>query len=154
MKKILLTITTLILLSFFAKGQTAIEYKYDDAGNRTDQRLVTLNIMASVAPGNFNTPPRLDELDKSEAFVEDFREREIAIYPNPTRGQLAISINGEDFDTECTAQLFSVTGKKLQELKVNMNTITPVDMRSYTTGLYLLVLIFEDEKLSYKIIKK
>lgn len=154
MKKILLTISTLILLTFLVKGQKAVTYEYDDSGNRTDQKLVVLNAMASVAPGNFNTPPKLDELDKSEAFVEDFKEREIAIYPNPTRGQLAISINGEDFDAKCTAQLFSITGKKLQELKVNMNTITPVDMRSYTTGLYLLVLIFENEKLSYKIIKK
>ncbi len=154
MKKILLTLTSLILLSFITKGQTAVKYEYDDAGNRTVQKFVTLNAMASVAPGNFNTPPKLDELDKSEAFVEDFKEREIAIYPNPTRGQLAISINGVEFDTECTAQLFSLTGQRLQELKVNMNTITPVDMRSYTPGLYLLVLIFENEKLSYKIIKK
>lgn len=132
-------------------AQNEISYSYDSAGNRIERRLITLksNVKSAFAGESFST----DRAD-TDVFEEEFKSRKITIYPNPTKGNLSINISGANFNSSCMAQIFSITGKKLRELPVQANSITQLNMNHLPASTYLLILIFDDEKLTYKIIKQ
>lgn len=163
MKKILLAFCVAMLCSSIACAQksdtphrkTDICYSYDDAGNRINRRSIILN---STPPPNLVsasfTKEKISEVENPEVFEENFNERKISIYPNPTKGNLGVHISGSDFGNKCQAQLFSVMGKCLLQTNLQAGVINTISMTHLSPSMYVLVLIFDDEKLTYKIIKQ
>lgn len=60
-----------------------ISYAYDLAGNRIS-RTIILSAAPQKAPAE----------EQSEPFIEQFEQREIKIFPNPTKGILIVEVNG------------------------------------------------------------
>ena len=82
MKTILFLFFILINASSFAQSNQAIVMKYDANGNRTNKKVITLTQTRS-----------LSEPQDEEIFENEFiGEKEIRVYPNPTKGQLQIKI--------------------------------------------------------------
>ena len=70
--------------SSYAQSNQAIVMKYDANGNRTNKKVITLTQNRSLSGTH-------DE----EIFENEFiGEKEIRVYPNPTKGQLQIKIIG------------------------------------------------------------
>ena len=151
MKRLLFTFCGILLCSLLTYSQNGIAYSYDGAGNRIERRVITLRTTSKTA---LSGETILTEIEKDDIFEEQFKERKITIYPNPTKGNVGINISGTDFNTSCQAHLYNLMGKKLMQFQIHTNTVNPIDMNNLPAATYLLVLIFNNEKLTYKIIKQ
>ncbi|MDR0828882.1 MAG: T9SS type A sorting domain-containing protein, partial [Prevotellaceae bacterium] len=77
----------------------------------------------------------------------------LSVFPNPTYGLVRVEISGEMPEHPINVTLTDVNGKKLQ----NFTTESPyfdVDLTSYVQGNYLLLVLIDDKKSVWKIIKQ
>ena len=141
MKQFYLLFSFLLIL-FSGVAQT-VSYGYDNAGNRISRKIVPLKTALAAKKSPETLAPVEDQLG----------ERKITIYPNPTKGALAVEITGGDAKDAIHLILFSAQGVQLQNLKVTAST-TPVDMSSYPAGWYILQVQAGDKMTEFKIIKQ
>ena len=136
-----LTIVFLFSLSALAQGQS-VDYAYDNAGNRTSRKVVSL---AQTAPKKHTEDPA--------PVVDQLGERTVKVYPNPTKGALAVEITGGDEKDDLQILLFSAQGTQLQTLKA-ITGKTPVNMLAYPSGWYILRIVAGKEIKEMKIVKQ
>lgn len=141
------------LHSLFFMGVSAtdiISYAYDNAGNRISRKVVVYT--TSLAHAKQST-------EKSPPVEEQLGDRKISIYPNPTKGALAVEITGGNDKPvsaggdEIRILLFSAQGTKLQEMTAESGK-TPVNMLVYPSGWYVLRVKAGDKVTEFKIIKQ
>ena len=123
-----------------------ISYAYDLAGNRISRKLVYLDSNPTHVKQVFS-----DSIP--EPSEEKLGNRIIKLYPNPTKGVLAVEIRGGNPDEGIRMILYSSQGTMLQD-KTYEPEITTIEMSSYPTGWYILRVIAGDKKTEYKIIKQ
>lgn len=141
MKQLYLLFSFLLILST-GMAQSKISYAYDNAGNRISRKVVDLNSNPSHMKASEPAP------------VEDqLGERKITVYPNPTKGALAVEITGGDAKDAIHLTLFSPQGTQLQNTQVTA-TVTPVNMSSYPGGWYILRVQAGAKSTEFKIIKQ
>ena len=132
-------ITLLVVVSaFVAKAQSSFEYKYDDAGNRTLRKVITLN----------------QNREGKEEIIKDEDDRfSFTLFPNPTEGLLTI---------ESDENFLSLTGKKamVYDLKGNIiaefnvtNTLIPIDLKANESGTYVVKVLGQGYAKEWKVIK-
>lgn len=122
-----------------------LSYGYDLAGNRT-----SVNIQEIVLKNSSNA-----NIDEDEPLTDDlFGVREIKIYPNPTKGDLNILIQNGEKDEKYQYLLFDLNGRKLMEFTYSGNGTVPLNLHSYSSGTYILVVRTSDGDLEYKIMKE
>ncbi len=126
MKQLYLLLSFLLILST-GMAQSKVSYAYDLAGNRISRKVVDL----------YSNPSHVKKSADPISVEDQLGERKITVYPNPTRGALAVEITGGDTKDEIHLILFSAQGTQLQNLKV-IATTTPVNMSSYPAGWYIL----------------
>ena len=120
-----------------------VTYSYDASGNRTDsQREIVFTRGASNSKSA-----------QSKKYLDSLSLARIAIYPNPTEGDLRIDITGiEDFtDTELTVR--SLNGSVLEHIQP-LDVTNEMDLTSYADGIYLVIIKLKDQTTTWKIIKK
>ena len=136
----------LLLFSFSmtSMAQDMVSYAYDNAGNR---------ISCKIVPLNSNPPHAKKTVDDPPPVEEQLGERKIAIYPNPTKGALAVEITGGNDKDKLSIVLMSAQGIQLQTLKAEIGK-TPVDMHLYPSGWYILRITTGEKVTEFKIIKQ
>ena len=148
MKNTILTIA-ILLLGFSAKAQVTVTYTYDDL-----QRLTQASYSNGVgiqysydALGN-----RTQETKTSTLSVEEVtKEKSFTLFPNPFQEELHISSKDELISN---LVVYDITGKLIQEEKtVNQNTFV-LKTNAYPVGTYVIEIVTERGKETYKIIKK
>jgi hypothetical protein len=122
-----------------------LKYLYDKAGNRTSVSIHEV-ILKRVSNAN------IDENDP--LAVDLFGAREIKIFPNPTKGDLNILIQNGETDESYQYLLYDLNGRKLMEFSYSGNGMVPLNLHSYNSGTFILVLRTTDGDLKYKIIKE
>jgi len=133
------------VFSMQGKAQT-ITYSYDYAGNRIS-RIVSIS-NRSLVKGDTTAVKQLIQP------VEDkIGDRVIKIYPNPTRGALAIDIQGGDTNEQLSICLYSAQGVQLFQRKISEG-LTPVEMSAYAIGWYILRVSAGSKVIEFKIIKQ
>lgn len=131
-----------IAFSFHVMSQT-VSYAYDYAGNRISRKIVSIS-----------NPTHIKKDSVAPAPVEDkLGERNIRVFPNPTKGALAVEITGGDTNDPIRLILFSTQGTQLQNSIVS-STTTPVNMASYPAGWYILRIQAGEKVTEFKIIKE
>ncbi len=130
------------MIGSWATAQT-ISYEYDNAGNRTKRKVITLK-SAEMAS------------DEDEQPISDsWSEREVTIYPNPTKGNLKIRIHGGDVDnTQYEYAVYNTAGTMLSNGTIDNLGENPISFEVFSPGTYLLILKHEGEQKTYKIIKQ
>ena len=88
----------------------------------------------------------------SRPMVDLLENRKVIIYPNPTKGQLKIEIQGEDTE-QITVNLFDVTGKLAYSQTMIDNPML-VDISAQPNGTYILRIIEGERSSVWKIIKQ
>ncbi|MBQ9469440.1 MAG: T9SS type A sorting domain-containing protein [Bacteroidales bacterium] len=78
-------------------------------------------------------------------------ERTVRIYPNPTRGQLRVEVQGDG--QAYTYRLLSMGGAAIAQGQHDGSSPLPLDLSAHPDGVYLLQLIWPDDRCTYKIIK-
>jgi len=138
-----------MLASIGLRAQT-IGYEYDASGNRIKRYVVTLAAKAKLVADSTSAE---ESLKPEEGVMQEAGERSFVVYPNPTRGQIALEIKGSQPKQAGKLLLYSGTGTLLQNLSTR-GSLTPVDLTRYPAGNYLLVLVLEDKKYNWTIIKE
>ena len=134
----------LFSFSITSIAQDMVSYAYDNAGNRISRKIVPLNSNPTHAKKTVE-----DQLP----IVEQLGERKIAIYPNPTKGALAVEITGGNDKDALRIVLLSAQGIQLQTLKAEIGK-TPVDMHLHPSGWYILRITVGEKVTEFKIIKQ
>ena len=136
----------LFLLSFLSSGiaQNIVSYAYDNAGNRISRKIVLLTSNSTHVKKDTIAPVPVEE---------QFGDRKILVYPNPTKGALAVDITGGNDKDELQIVLISAQGIQLQTLKAVTGT-TPVNMLHYPPGWFILRVKAGDKMTEFKIIKQ
>ena len=146
------TIIIVFLLFYSINGiSQTISFAYDAAGNRVS-RTITLGGTKSSASGNESEQFALEQ--NEDFFTEVLAEKEIKIYPNPTRGQLRVDILGyEQLNNKCSIQVFSSGGRLVYKTN-SLSQSNNINLSSQAAGLYLMHIAIGKEKTTWKIIKQ
>lgn len=149
MKK--LSILTAILFSgaVLLNGQQNIGFTYDAAGNRIQQKVITLK---SIDAENEELSS-LQNPTEVEKYTDYVGSREVIIYPNPTKGLLILEVNNIPVETNLEIMLFDLQGKLLLHQTIQ-SPETEVDLNSQPAGTYILKLTEGNNISEWKIIKE
>lgn len=130
------------VLILFLSGHTVsaqVGYTYDKAGNR-----ISCYILKMASAG----------IQQQEELVEHFAgPREVKLHPNPTKGQLILSINGGEDEEDYNISLFNMSGHLLLQQQRTGNGTFEMNIENQPSGTYILILATKEDKIHYKIIK-
>jgi hypothetical protein len=134
---------TVLTASLTGRAQTKVyAFDYDASGNRVERQFIQLK-SASVAGNN----------QQQEVFEGMLDQREIKIYPNPTKGNLKVEIPFSEEQQRVILQVYNVQGALNRDQLVTGET-TLVDLNEQPSGLYIMR-IFSGESVSeWKIMKE
>ncbi|MDM8160145.1 T9SS type A sorting domain-containing protein [Labilibaculum sp. K2S] len=151
MRNIITTLVVILLFTTIGLCQNTINFAYDAAGNRVSRTINLSNTKSGINGGDTEE----FTFEKSEDFfTEVLAEKEIKIYPNPTRGQLRVDIMGyEDLDNNSSIQVFTTGGALLYKSNTPSQT-NDINLSDKPAGLYLMVITIGSEKSTWKIIKQ
>jgi len=134
-------------LSVFAQGELYHTYDYDAVGNRILRKTIEMTNRATKS-GN---PEAASEDSNQKPHYEDFiGKQNVKVFPNPTHGMLTLQF--EQSVDNGYYQLFGLQGQLLAEGRITTTTI--LNLSQYQTGVYMLTIVLNDEKETWKIIKK
>lgn len=139
----------IILFGISANAQVTVSYTYDEL-----QRLTKASYSNGVgiqysydALGN-----RTQETKTSSLSVVDFENaKSISLYPNPFVEELNISSKDQNI---LQVQLFDLSGKLIQIEKVNSKNSYVLKTKNLASGVYLITIVTDKGKETYKVIKK
>jgi len=132
------TILAALVLPMLGHAQEIV-YEYDAVGNRIARHLM----FGSQAP----------PLGNLENLPQETIGQTVSIGPNPTTGQLTVSLSRFGKEDVCNLLLVNAAGQTL--IKQSMTTTqTTLDLTRYTNGYYLLKVDLNENVTTYKIIKK
>lgn len=123
----------------YAFDATKLGFSYDDSGNCTNRKIV-INTSKSAT------------IDTADIYTESIDNKKITIYPNPTRGTIAIVCDGECGD-DGIFRLFDNRGTLLKQ-DTWIQVGTPISLDDYPLGTYILQLIQNGTAESFTIIKQ
>jgi len=127
-----------------------IEFAFDTAGNRISRTI----ILPAPTLETRTVQAEIEDEPEVEPFVERQGEHEIRIFPNPTRGMLAVEVRGGETTETVILTLFDMQGRVLQTIESTTGVIRQVDMSAYPQGTYMLQLRIGEQTMSYRIIKQ
>ena len=124
--------------SCFVFTQNKISFSYDSNGNRLNKTIVLSKSAVSTT---------------SNLFTEQIGNREIKIYPNPTKGILKVEIPDSDKIKDGIISVYNLQGKLITKKKIESVKNT-IDISSVSNGLYIMQISIDKEVSSWKIIKQ
>lgn len=166
MLNIILFTTTVLLsttVAFAQIPQDAISYKYDDSGNRIARKIPTIVLnqlpqqgQTTVAAKSMRGPksPDANEATSEEPYVEEVRNLQYQIYPNPTVDYCMVDIKNLPEELSSTSlELYSVSGKMISQQK-GITSQNRVNLSTVPGGMYILRVVVNGQATSFKIVKK
>ncbi|NPD82006.1 T9SS type A sorting domain-containing protein [Prevotella sp. PINT] len=124
----------------YASFSQSLSFSYDNAGNRVKREIT----MAAKA---------LPKKSNATYFSEMLSEKNIRIYPNPTKGLLKVEIIGYDSSDKCNLSIFGTSGQFILSTSLT-SSIGNLDISSCPDGICLLHISLNGKESTWKIIKK
>ena len=132
MKKIISFLFSILLIAGMLNAQQ-ISFGYDAAGNQKTQN---------------------SKQAEDEAVVNEQLDRyQLKIYPNPTKGMLAVEITGITDDVSSTVSIYSMQGLLVSEQNVTSTRID-FDLSSQPSGTYIMKVVIGTKNTMWTIIKE
>jgi hypothetical protein len=136
-----------------------IYFSYDASGNRKS-RTITLPAPAPPPSGtDFLVEHGLAHglLEKQElseeVYTDKLNESDVIIFPNPTRGALAVEIRNKNPQISHHLTVFNLNGAIVFQ-RSNIGNYTEIDLSSRPKGVYLMRIGARDSSVIWKIIKE
>lgn len=133
-----------VIITHGMYSQNYVSYNYDQAGNRISRKIIYVSTPQSVKNNN--------QKADSIATQDMIGDREIKIYPNPTKGWLGIEINGGQ-ECDINMWLYNANGSMILHQKL-VEGYNSLDMTICAPGWYIMKILSGEEKTEYKIIKQ
>lgn len=119
-----------------------IEFTYDLAGNRIKKEIIfTVTTRAAESP------------EELPVFLDEIAKQKILIYPNPTRGQLAVELSDLDQVISGSFTLFNIRGQVITKKTISQS-LTDLDISKEPAGAYILHININGKISTWKIIKQ
>jgi hypothetical protein len=122
------------------------KYTYNDSGNRTkrERDVIQLksNVISDVSEYNL----------EQEILEEKFNGFDIKIFPNPTKGNITVSIN-ELEDKAARIMVFNSLGRLITDIEFT-SLKTTFSLYDQPSGIYILKIWIDDFTTEWKIIKE
>lgn len=148
MKNTILTIA-ILLFCFSVKAQVTVTYSYDNL-HRLTQASYSNGVGIQYSYDQLGN--RTQETKTSTLSVEEVtKEKSFTLFPNPFQEELQITSKEQNITQ---VQLYDLTGKLIQEEKVNNQNTFTLKTNSLPSGTYLITIFADKGKESYKVIKK
>lgn len=122
-------------------------YGYDASGNRISRNAIYLR-SAHITSDTLS----IIKAKQSEAIKEMIDNRQITIYPNPTKGLLTVDIPLNEGDI-ARISLYDIQGRVILDLK-NVGSTTELDLSGQPSAIYLLRIFINNKPMTWKIIKQ
>jgi hypothetical protein len=132
-------------------GTTTYKFTYDLSGNLTDRNIVlSSSALKSVKADSTS----YDKSSSPQVFEENVNStQKVVIYPNPTRGQLKVEIEGFTETTRASVYLYSLSGELLIS-KSPASGSSSLDLSVFSLGTYILKVKIDDKISEWKVIKQ
>ncbi|APU68882.1 hypothetical protein GRFL_2158 [Christiangramia flava JLT2011] len=136
-------------VTFNLTGSSNYTIEHNGKISTTQQSQVTLDLQKGRNSIRIHT----DSDCQGEIFKEVLLSEEVVLFPNPTRGDLKVYINGED--SRIDLKLMDINGnvKISRKMDVPEDRVIDLDLTDYRNGVYFLMLNSETVSKSLKIIK-
>ncbi len=146
----LLGLLSMLFLFQLAANSQSVSFAYDDCGNRIAREIVLPPMAnAQTNPDDPNANGR-ETLAVQESDIGDVQ---VQISPNPNGGQFKVMLQGINAETDAKLFLHSANGQLLVE-KERLKAVNDIDIRQSQNGTYILTLIINGKKESWKVIKQ
>lgn len=126
-------------------------YSYDASGNRY-LRVKEITYPRKSAALPKDSTSTLSKNRMSEVFNDILDNKEIKIYPNPTKGLLTVDIPLGESD-RARISIFDMQGRGLMDFN-NAGTSTDIDLSGQPAGIYLMRIFINNKPSTWKIIKQ
>lgn len=148
MKNTILTIA-ILLIGFSAKAQVTVTYTYDNL-HRLTQASYSNGVGIQYSYDQLGN--RTQETKTSTLSVEEVETvKSFTLFPNPFVEELQIASKEQSITQ---VQLYDLTGKLIQEEKVNNQNSFTLKTNSLPIGTYIITIFTDKGKETYKVIKK
>jgi len=142
-------LAVLFLFQLTANAQD-VSFGYDDNGNRISRDIIWLPaVVTQPNPDDPNANGR-EILAVHEAEIGDVQ---VQINPNPNGGQFKVTLQGINETFDAKLYLHSANGQLIVEKK-HLKTENDIDIRHSQNGTYILTMIINGKKESWKVIKQ
>ncbi len=160
MKKIILLLAICVITTLATLKAQTVYYKYDGDGNRSSRSIYLANLTKSAKVADSVNVAETDSVGgnnkkaQPEKFQDKVDNRNITIYPNPTRGMLYIKIDGGAGDVPVYSfEIYDLNGHRLQNVK-GTGYSGEIDLSSYKAGMYIMNINIGGETSQWNIIKE
>ncbi len=129
-------------------GKARISFDYNESGERISRKVIYLDTQEK-------TQIKEQKEEVRAAVTDVFSNKEVKIYPNPTRGILNIAISGMTGDETGSFhyQIYNNAGQLTFETDT-FEAKTLLDFSRYPAGIYIVRISFNGNHKEYKIIKQ
>lgn len=128
-------------------------FSYDDAGNRVSRTMITFK---SAGGESFWDPEKMG-IDQSSLPLESLEDylagRNLKIYPNPTRGEMAIEFVDFPENEKVQVSLYDINGSLILDETVESQFYL-LDIEDKPNGNYILKLSLGKFQKTYQIVKQ
>lgn len=146
------TLLLIVLLVIQVVGLSQnIKYEYDFAGNRVKRTIYLKSATIPKDTAQLAIAAGLNE-EKIE-FTETLGEQEIKIYPNPTRGELKVTISRLVQGETARLLVYNASGALILQ-KENLSTSNDINLSSQKPGMYIMRIILGPNTSEWKIVKE
>lgn len=155
MRKFIISLGVGAILCLTSTFAQTIRFEYDASGNRTSRRV---QASSSDSPDgrpkySINSVDTIPDQKHPESKTDSLATQKIMVYPNPTDGEVYVSLpNTVDYST-AKYNVFDLNGKMLLSGDLQNETMG-IDLARYASGLYFLELVWEGKRNVVKIIKQ
>lgn len=140
MKRILLLLSIAVTGIATATNPEVARYTYDSAGNRVSREIII---------GVAGDEPQ----DIAASLIDVVASQAVRIYPNPTDGNLTISIDDYEESDQASFIIYDLSGVIVYDSKAT-GQASSVDISDCQSGIYILTIMINGNQSSWRITKK
>lgn len=151
--KVLILPVFIILFNLGNALAQDVTYTYDLNGNR-ENRIIDLGKSTdSISDFNSNTDDYNEEEPLPKIYSETIEDCYVTIFPNPSGGMFKVKIEGLSEIVSGSIILTTLAGTIVFEAN-NVKPQTNVDIRNRESGTYILSIMIDQQKRTWKVIKR
>ena len=155
LKHTCLLLISLMLMNYaYSQKLEVVEFIYDDSGNRTMRQIIDIKDRDNIPEDSAQMANNWDFTDTTALkYTEMINNISITIYPNPNGGMFKVVLGNTEKNTRASLYLHSLSGSLVFE-KDPIEQVTDVDIRNHENGTYILTIIVNHKKKTWKVIKQ
>lgn len=131
----------LLSASLSSHAQSKMTFSYDAAGNRVSRIMVLAKSGA-----------KSQQVASTQSFFDEVGGKQVKIYPNSSTGHVLVEMLGIG-DVSVSLSVYNTSGMQVFSQSLEEERLD-IDLSSQTSGIYILNILVDGEKQSWKIVKK